>query len=414
MRKIIASLDIGSSIIKLVVGEVGKNDKILVLASSSVSSAGVKRGFVTDSKALLNKLKEVFSKCESVLGMSIKQVLLTVPSDDAEFFISEGKSTITNEDHIIKTSDVINAMQACTYNKIDEQREIVSIMPTAFCLDEENVVASPIGLEASELLVKSLVVTVPRDNALGLVKCLEEMNVEVIDFTLGAIGDYYETRNSNMDNSVGALVNIGHQKVEISIFNKGLLTNITRLDLGSESMIADLSYIYQITKNDARDVFKNLCYAHSRGVLASDKKNYTSKKGEEVIINAYEATEIVSSRLEEILKLAKKEINLLTKKEIHYIMITGGVSEMPNFSLKLEEVFGHSAKVCNVRELGVRSNIYSPSVGLIKFFQEKLKMRKQEYSIFNDEDIDELCSVSKSGDEDQSILGRLFGYFFDN
>ena len=415
MRKIIASLDVGSGLIKLVVGEIGKNDCIRILASSSVLSAGVAKGFVVDKEALQKKLKEVFAKCEEILGTSIHQVLLCLPCDEAKFFLSEGKSTITNDEHLIKTGDVIRALQACTYNKIEEQREIVSIMPTAYRIDDERNVSDPIGLEANVLSLKALVVTVPRDNALDIVKCLEEMNVTVIDFTLSSIGDYYETHNSAMDSSVGAMINIGYEKTEIAIFNKGLLTNVTKLDLGSKSILADLSYMYQISKNDSEDVFSLLCSAHTRGVLASEKKSYTSKSGDEVVINAYEASEITASRVEEILKLAKKEINLLTKKEIHYIMITGGVSEMPGFSLKLEEVFGHSAKIANLRELGVRSNIYSPSVGLIKFFQEKLKMRKQEYSMFNEEEIEDMCSIStKSNDEDNSILGRLFGYFFDN
>lgn len=415
MRNIMASLDVGSHFIKLVVGEVLKNNQVKVLASSCTVSAGVKKGLVVNSSALVLKLKEAFSKCEGMLGIAIKQVLLVVPSDDMEFFLSEGKSTITNDEHLIKTSDFIHALQGSTYNKIDEQREIVSIMPTSYLLDDEKSVEDPIGMEANELTVKTLVSTIPRENASPLVKCLEEIGVEVIDFTVGSIGDYYECQNSNTDASVGAIINIGYQKTEISIFNKGLLTNITKLEMGSKNMIMDLCYMYKITKKDAADVLENLCSAHTRGVLASDKKSYTSVEGEEVVINAYEATEISSSRLEEILKLAKKEINLLTKKEIHYIMVTGGVCEMQNFTLKLEETFGHSAKVVSIRELGVRSNIYSPSVGLIKFFYEKLRMRKQEFSAFSDEEIETMCSVSsKSNDEDNSILGRLFGYFFDN
>ncbi|MBR1680127.1 MAG: hypothetical protein IJ772_05750 [Bacilli bacterium] len=415
MRNIMASLDVGSRFIKLVVGETLKNNQVKILSSSCVSSAGVKKGAVVDSSVLIEKLKEVFSKCESMLGISIKQVLLIVPNDEAEFFLSEGKTTITNDEHLIKTSDLIHALQGSTYNKIDEQREIVSLMPTAYRIDDERNVDDPIGLEANELLVKTLVTTIPRENALPLVKCLDSIGVEVIDFTLGSIGDYYECRNSHMDSSVGAMINIGYQKTEVSIFNKGLLTNTTKFDMGSKNMIADLCYMYKITKKDASDVLENLCSAHTRGVLASDKKSYTSISGEEVVINAYEATEISSSRLEEILKLAKKEINLLTKKEIHYIMITGGVSEMQNFTLTLEEVFGHNAKVASVRELGVRSNIYSPSVGFIKFFHEKLQMRKQEFSIFSDEEIESICRISsKSNEEDNSILGRLFGYFFDN
>ena len=147
----------------------------------------------------------------------------------------------------------------------------------------------------------------------------------------------------------------------------------------------------------------------------SKESAVVSETGEEISISEYEATEVVSSRLEEILKLAKKQINLLTKKEIHYIMITGGVSEMANFSILLEEVFGHNAKIGQTNEIGVRSNIYSACVGFIKYYEEKLKLRNQEFSIFSESEIEELSSVPKKlSFGENSVLGKLFGYFFDN
>ena len=237
----------------------------------------------------------------------------------------------------------------------------------------------------------------------------------MIDFTLGIIGDYFEFQKEMMKDNVGIFVNIGYSKTEISVFNKGLLTNCTTVELGSKNIEQDLAYIFKIPLKEAKEIKEQLCSAHTRGTSASVKKDFTNKSGENISVSEYEATEIASSRLEEILKIIKKQINLLTKKEIHYIMITGGVSEMANFSLLLEEVFGRSAKVGVVSEIGVRSNLYSTSVGLIKYYEDKLRSRNQEYSIFNEDEIKELCTINKKINfGENSILGKLFGYFFDN
>lgn len=414
MRKIIASIDIGSNFIKLVVAEIFKN-RIHILAASQTPSLGISKGFVVEPQSLISKLEEAFQKCENILGVKISKVFLGVPSENSEFFLADGSTTITNEDHVIRNADIVRAMQACTYNRIDNDREIVSIKPTSYFIDEGESVKTPIGMEASKLTVKCLVATIPRKNAYTLVKCLEQIGVQVIDFTLGTIGDYFEFQKEMMKDNVGVFINIGYAKTEISIFNKGLLTNCKTLDLGSKNIEQDLSYIFKVPLKDARDIKMTLSSAHNRGVSASIKKKYTTKTGEEVVVNEYEATEVASSRLAEILKIVKKEINHLTKKEIHYIMITGGVSEMTNFSLLLEEIFGRNAKVGVTKELGVRSNVYSTSVGLVKYYEDKLRNRNQDFSIFNEEEIKDLCTIDKKiSFGENSILGKLFGYFFDN
>ena len=414
MRKVFASIDIGSNFIKLVVGEIFKN-RLQILAASQTPSLGIQNGFVVDPQAVMPKLEEAFQKCENILGIKISKVFLAVPSENSEFFLAEGSTTITSEDHTIRNVDIVRAMQASTYNRIDNGREIVSIHPTSYYIDEGENIKNPIGVEASKLTVKCLVATIPRKNAYTLAKCLEQIGVQVVDFTLGTIGDFYEFQKEMMKDNVGVFINMGYSKTEISIFNKGLLTNSKTLELGAKNIEQDLAYIFKVSIKEARDIKQNLCAAHNRGTSASIKKKYTNKNGEEISVSEYEATEVASSRLEEILKIVKKEINHLTKKEIHYIMITGGVSEMTNFSLLLEEVFGRSAKVGTTNELGVRSNIYSTSVGLIKYYEEKLRIRNQDFSIFDEEELKEMCTINKKiSFGENSILGKLFGYFFDN
>lgn len=414
MRKIITCMDIGSDLIKVVVGEMIKN-KLNILASSSSSSSGIKKGFVVDPQALMPRLEEAIHKCETILGLKITETILCVPSDNSEFFLSEGYTTITNDEHLIKKIDIVHAIQASTYNKVDNGREIVAIYPTSFNIDDTHTVKEPLGLEATKLSVKVLAVTIPRKNVYPISKCLETIGIKVVDYSLGIIGDYWCHKKPMMNDCVGAFINIGYQTVIVGIFNKGFLTNTEVLDTGTSAMDYDIAYMFKVNKKDSKDILSTLCSAHKRGVSASVSKTYTTKTGENVQISEYEATEVVSSRLEEILKLAKKEINLLTKKEIHYIMISGGVSEMTNFNFLVEEVFGRNANIGSTKEIGARSNIYSPSIGLIKYISDKEENRRKEFSTFDENEIEELSSVTKKINfGENSILGKLFGYFFDN
>ena len=413
MRKIIASVDIGSNFIKIVVGEFYKN-RLHILAASQTPSLGINGGFVVDPKALISRLEEAFQKCENILGVKVTKVILSVPRDSSAFFISEGVCTITNEDHVVKNADVIHAMQASTYNRIDNDREIVFIRPTSYLVDDEKT-PNPIGVEGEKLTVKCLIATVPRKNAYSLIKWLGQIGIEVIDFTVGGIGDYFEFQKEMMKDNVGIIINLGYSKTEISVFNKGLMTNNKTLDVGAKNIEQDISYVFKVPFKEAKTIKEQLCSAHTRKTSAAVKLTVTNKNGEKISVNEYEATEIAASRIEEILKIAKKEINLLTKKEIHYIMITGGISEMEGFSLILEEVFGRSAKIGVTNEIGARSNIYSTCVGLLKYYEDKERTRKQNYSMFDEDDIKDMCTINKKiSFGENSILGKLFGYFFDN
>lgn len=414
MRKIIASLDIGTNTIKLIVAEIAKN-KTNVLAVAESESKGIKKGLIVNKESLIPVLKDTLKKAEEVLGVKVRKVIVTVPSYDTEFMISEGSTTITNEDKQVHGIDIVRAMQASVYNKVPSGLEIAGIVPTAFRLDDDKVIKNPLNSIANKLTVKTVVSMIPRKNVYAIINCLERLGVEVIDISLTSTGDYYCIQNERLNNLVGAIINVGESTTTVSIFNKGVLTNTVSLEIGGQNIDNDISFIYKVTKNDAKKLKEDIGLAHKRMASASSSKIVTNKLGERISVNQYELSEIIMSRLEEILKLAKKQINLLTKKEIHYIIVTGGISEMPDFELTLESVFGKNANLAKVHEIGVRNNKYSSCLGLIKYYNSKLKLRDKEFSIFNFEEQEELSGKHKKINiSDNSVLGKLFGYFFDN
>ena len=413
MRKILAGIDIGSDTLKLIVGEYFKG-KINILAVTTVPSVGINAGFVTNSSDFMNCLKELFKKGEELIGLPITKVIATIPSNQVKFHMNEGYTTIEDSIGMVRSIDIIRSMQASSYNQIEDDEELASIMPIHFKVDDE-LVLNPIGKQGKKCSVKTIFTTVPKANVVPIVKCFDKIGVEVIDTTFGSIGDYYEFQTKQMKTEVGAIINLGHMVTNVSIFNKGILTNTTTIQMGAIDIEKDIAYMFKVPKKEAKDIRLNLCLAHKRNVSDINKKEYTNKDGEKIVVNEYEATQIASSRIVEILKLAKKEINHLTKKEIHYIIITGGISEMANFTYLMEEVFGHQARLGVTKELGLRSNIYSTGVGLIKYYLDKMNLRNQEFTIFNYEQLDTLSGANKKINiNENSILGKIFGYFFDN
>ena len=413
MRKIIASLDIGSHTIKLVVGEIVKN-KLNILACVDTPARGIKKGFIVNPESAIEALADVFKKGEEQMGLPIKKVIVSVPSNGIDCFLSEGYTSITNPEKVITSNDLIRSLQAAVYNKVLDNQELVTILPTKFLVNDTVVTDLPLGMKAEKLKVKAVVVTVPKKNVTPIIRCLERIGVNVVDVTIGALGDYYEFKDNKNSSEVGAVINIGASKTTVSIFNKGIITASEIIDIGGDNIDYDLGYVYKINRKDSLYIKENIALADKNMAQASESVIVEDKNGDKIKINQYSASEIVMSRLEEILNLAKKQINLLTKKQISYIIITGGVTETTEFKDIVSYIF-KDATVGNVLEIGARCNKYATSVGLIKYYDSRLRLRNRDFSIFSIEEQENMSGKHKKVNiNDNSILGKLFGYFFDN
>ena len=412
MRKIMASLDVGSNNVKLVVGEIVKK-KLNVLAVAESESFGVKNGIVEDPNLLLEPLENVILKCEEVIGLKIKQMIVSVPAMNSEFQVVTGSVAINNEGNLIEGKDVIRVLQkAIKSSKENENLEFISLIPTSFSLDDNRIVKDPKGLTSSVLSVRGVMVSTPKNNIYPVLACLEKLGVDVLDITLGPIGDYFELKNKEYDKEVGVVINIGDETTTVSVFNKGVLTNTSVTLLGGQNIDNDIAFIYKVPIKTAKMLKETFALGNKANANASETIEVDDKANKKITINQEEISEVVESRLQEILNLSKKEINHLTKKEISYIIITGGVAECRDFRLVLENAFGDNFNLGDIKEIGVRNNKYGTCLGLLKYYAENARLKDKDYSIFTIEE-QQLLSGAGIGSEDESVIGKLFGYIFN-
>ena len=412
MRKIMACLDVGSDSIKLVVGEMVKK-KLNILAACEEPSLGVDKGIVQDANALLEPVSNVIRKCKEIIGLKIRQMIVSVPAVNATYAVVNGSIEIENEGNLIEGKDVIRVMQKAIKSRRSENYEYISMMPTSFALDDDRVVKDPKGLTSKVLSVKGVMVSTPKKNIYPVLAVLERLNVDVLDIGFNAIGDYFEMKTKEYDKGIGAIVNLGADVTTLSIFNKGVLTNSNVISLGGRNIDNDLSFIYKISSPEAKSLKEKFALAHKNMSQSSDFVEVENNFSEKIRINQFEISEIVMSRLEEILNLCKKEINYLTKKEISYIIFTGGLTECKDFNLILEETFGKKAVLGSINEIGVRNNKYSSCIGLIKFYAYNAHLKSKDFSIFSIEEQQELSGANLDI-QDESMIGKLFGYIFNS
>ena len=414
MRKIMSSLDVGANELKLVVGEMIK-DKLNILSTCTIPIDCIKKGKITDKETMKISLKQLFSDAEKKLGFKIKKTLVTVPSESAMFVIGNAKVDIENEEQLVTSKDLVNVVRLSAKNVVQDNAELVTIIPINYTLDDGTKVIDPKKRFSKTLEVKTVIVSGLKSEIYPILECLEEISIDVIDISYDSLGDYFAFKNKNTENKVGAIVNIGACKTTVSIFNKGVLTNTALFYLGGNNIDNDISYIYNLDKGISKQLKENFSLANTKLASKNDYEEVVNKDGQKLKISQYDISKSVESRLEEILNIAKKQINVLTKKEISYIIFTGGVTEMADFKLSLEEVFGKRVTLGSINILGVRDNKYSSAVGLIKWFDYNQRLKGRDYSILS---LNEQTDYSEMDEEhtisNNSVIGKVFGYFFDN
>ena len=410
MKKIYTSIDIGSDTIKFVVAELYK-EKLHILHSSSIKSKGIRKGWIIDSNLMVNSIKDGIKVVSNDLGFQIKKVIVNVPSYNAKFMYVTNKIEINEE---ITTEDINKVIKSSVYGKIDSDYELVTVLPLEFVINESDSVEYPVGLKANTLEIKGIMITVPKKNIFSVVSVMESAGLEVVDITLSGLSDYSEVKRDNIKNKVGAIINIGHDITNVSVFNKGKLMNTEVLQIGGHNVEKDIAYVFGINVIDARTIKEKFSFAHKRFVTLTDTYEIKNNDEKLIKIGQLEVTEVVMSRLTEILNYAKKQILLLTKKNIEYIIITGGTTEMKYFKNLVYEILGKDVIIYLMKDIGIRDNKYISAFGSIKYFIEKMTIRGKDYSMISPLDEELLLTPESKTRRDKVGIAGMFKNFGKN
>jgi len=282
-----------------------------------------------------------------------------------------------------------------------------------FKVDDEETI-NPYGKHGNILYVKSILVSTDKKTIYDLATIVNSCNLDIIDITTTGLVDYYNFKSKELDTKNIAIVNLGSTTTNISIFSKGIFINNKIIDDGGFYIDKEIASVYNLKRNETEYLKEKLALAVINNADEKETITLPNKNGEEITVNQYELSKIVSEKMDNLLKIIKKNINLLTKKEISYIIITGGLSEIKDINLLINNVFNKNGKIGKINNLGARDNSYSVALGMLKYFNSKLLLRNREFSSLTEEEIDAMCTISEKNTSKNSLISRVVGYFFDD
>lgn len=412
MRKIISSIDIDGDSVRLVVGEYFDN-RLHILSASKIECKGMERSRVIDEEMTIDAVKRAVKDCSDTLGINIQKCILGLSMQNARLAKSSAAIKVKDVNYKITGEDVNEVMNKSADGKVPADYVLVSVVPVEFTIDGDEVVSMPVGRISENLGLKSVVISLSKKYVSTMLDIMNKAGLKVVDVVPNALGDYYAFKDVDTNDNAGAVINLGYDCTTVSIFNKGIISNINTFPLGVKNVVNDISYINHIDDGESSAIYKDIVLASPRFASPNEYRIILDVDGREIKLNQYDMSEIAESRIIEILNLAKKQINILTKKKISYIIVTGSLIELRDFNLVLEKVYGKSAQIGAMNLLGARDNSLSSVVGNIKYFEEKLSLRDKSFSVFSTQELERMNN-REINSNNNSLLGRVFGYFFDN
>lgn len=407
MRKIYTSIDIGTYSIKFIVGEI-HNDKVYVLASHCISSKGIKKGLIVEPNLVINTIKDGIQELNETLGIEIKKAIVNVPDYNAKFTPVSGRVDINGE---VTANDINKVVKDSIYNQLDKDYELVTVVDVDYIIDGVEGISKPVGKNGQKLEIKGIMISTPKKNIYSVLSVMEGAGIEVVDITISGLSDYYEIKADDLDNKVGVVINLGHEKTTVSIFDHGKIINNETLQIGGINVEKDIAYVFGVNIFDGRILKEKFASSHKRFCQLSDIYEVKNTIGESIKLNQLEVSEVVMSRMLEIMNLCKKQIRRLINQDIGYIVITGGLTEIKSFKNLAYDVFGKDVIIYSVTTLGVRDNKYCTVLGMIKYLSSKMEVRGRNYSMFSIEEETAMITPSNKLKKDNAIINKIFGNF---
>ncbi|MFO1445814.1 cell division protein FtsA [Bacillus sp. Bva_UNVM-123] len=375
-NEIYVSLDIGTSSVKVIIGEM-VNDSLNVIGVGNVQSEGLRKGAIVDIDETVHSIRRAIEQAERMIGMEITSVIVGITGNHVMLHPSHGVVAVSSENREITDDDVARVIEAAQVVSIPPERDIIDVIPRQFIVDGLDEINDPRGMIGVRLEMEGTIITGSKTILHNTLRCVERAGLQILDITLQPLAAGAYALSKDEKNLGVALVDIGGGSTTIALFEQGFLKATSVLPIGGDHITKDLSIGLRTSTEDAEKIKMKYGYAFydhasedevfSVPIIGSDQHQQ---------FNQLEISDIIEARMEEIFELIQNEIKRLGVQDLPggYVL-TGGVANTDGVLELAEVVFQNSVRIAVPDYIGVREPQYTTAVGLIKFAYKNAKIQ---------------------------------------
>ncbi|MHC1721326.1 MAG: cell division protein FtsA [Clostridiaceae bacterium] len=381
MGEYIVGIDIGSSKISAAAGKLDKSGNLQIIGAASERCSGVKKGIIVDIDNTSESIKKCLRQIESMLDCQIKEAYISFPGVISELVLSKGVVAISSEDREIRGNDVNRVMRSAKIMTIPANMEIVGVIPNQYIVDGTESIQDPIGMSGIRLELDAQLVTAQSTLVSNLMKSLNNAGLTIKGIVFQPIAESKAALKKEEMVMGTALVNIGAETSNVSIFKGGNIVYNDHVNLGGSIITNDIALCLKTSNTQAENL--KLKY----GIKGHDINNNPTVQlkadfNNEITIDLNVLKQIIEARIEEILMLINRKIRNSGKyNEISGIVIVGGgISLFEGIEEYGKKILEMPFRIAKLNYPGATSPVYASAVGTVMDVAESLKVKASTIS----------------------------------
>ena len=369
----IVGLDIGTSKVVAIVGELSPEGELSVVGIGSHSSSGLKKGVVVNIDSTVQSIQRAVEEAELMAGCQIHSVYAGIAGSHIRSLNSHGIVAI--KDREVFAQDIERVIDAAQAVAIPADQRILHILPQEYRIDDQDGVKEPLGMSGVRLEAKVHLVTCAVNAAQNIEKCIRRCGLDVDDIILEQLASSYAVLTEDEKELGVCMVDIGGGTTDIAIFTEGSIRHTGVIPIAGDQVTNDIAMALRTPTQHAEDI--KIKYACALAKLAGAEETIkVPSVGERPPrdLSRQALAEVVEPRYEELFTLVLAELRRSGFEDIlpAGIVLTGGTSKMEGVVELAEEIFhmpvrlGAPQNVSGLRDI-VNNPIYSTGVGLLHY-----------------------------------------------
>ena len=372
-NNLIVGLDIGTSKVVAIVGEITVEGDIDIIGIGTQASRGLKKGVVVNIESTVQSIQRAVEEAELMAGCQIRSVYAGIAGSHIRSINSHGIVAIKEKE--VTAADVARVIDAAKAVAIPADQRILHVLPQEFVIDSSEGIRDPISMSGVRLEAKVHLVTGAMSAAQNIIKCVRRCGLEVDDIILEQLASSAAVLTEDEKELGVCLVDIGGGTTDIAVFSDGAIRHTAVIPIAGDQVTNDIAVALRTPTQYADDLkIKYACAL--RQLAAEDETIEVPSVGDREPRRLARQTlaEVVEPRYEELLSLVQAELRRSGFEEICAagVVLTGGSAKMEGAIELAEEIFhmpvrlGYPQHISGLVDV-VRNPIHSTGVGLLLF-----------------------------------------------
>lgn len=384
-REMIVGLDIGTSKVVAIVGEISASGEIDIVGLGSHPSRGLKKGVVVNIESTVQSIQRAIEEAELMAGCQIHSVYTGIAGSHVRSLNSHGIVAI--KDREVTTADVDRVIDAARAVAIPADQKILHILPQEFVIDGQEGIKEPVGMSGVRLEAKVHLITGAVSAAQNIIKCVRRCGLEVDDIILEQLASSYSVLTEDEKDLGVCLVDIGGGTTDIAIFSEGAIRHTAVIPIAGDQITNDIAVALRTPTQYAEEI--KIKYACALKQLANpDETIEVPSVGDRPPRKLSRMTliDVVEPRYSELMDLVLAELRRSGFEDLIAagVVLTGGSAKMEGVIDLAEEIFNMPVRlgmpqfVSGLADV-VRNPIHATGVGLLLFGHANRESRREFY-----------------------------------